>query len=98
VVDTLGLLLAVMVTAEATAERPQSQAAQRLSEDDIKRIVDASADITEVLQNAVPGDKARVYSEIGLQLTYHPAQQIVRAEVNLDPNDAGVMVRVRGGT
>jgi lipoate-protein ligase B len=49
-------------------------------------------------QNAEPEDKARVHSERGQRLTYHPAQQIVRAEVNLDPNDAGVVVCVRGGT
>ena len=34
----------------------------------------------------------------GPRLTYRPAQKIVRAEVNLDPNDAGVVMRVRGGT
>jgi hypothetical protein len=68
------------------------------SEDDIKRNVDALADIRDVLRNADPEDKAAIYNGIGLRLTYQPAQQIVRAEVNLDPNDAGVKVRVRGGT
>ena len=84
--------------AKATIERPHRQPAQRMTEDDIKRIVDALADIREVVQNADSEDKAEIYSALGLRLTYHPAQQIVRAEVNLDPDDAGVVVRVRGGT
>jgi hypothetical protein len=83
--------------ARATAERTRGDPTRRLSKDDIQRIIGELSDIREVLQNANPGDKAGVYSALGLRLTYQPAQQIVRAEVNLDPNDAGVKVRVRGG-
>lgn len=41
--------------------------------------------------------QAEIYDGLGLRLTYQPAQQIVRAEADLDPDNRGVVVRVRGG-
>jgi hypothetical protein len=51
----------------------------------------------EALHHADPEEKSRIHAQLRLELIYDPAQQSVRAEVNLDPDDAGVMVRVRGG-
>jgi hypothetical protein len=31
-----------------------------------------------------PADKAEIYSQLGLRLTYQPGQRIVRAEAHLD--------------
>jgi len=62
-------------------EHPSTQPTQCMSEDDIKRVVEALTDIHQILQNAAPGDKASIYSGLGLRPTYQPVQQVVRAEV-----------------
>ncbi|MCW2554857.1 MAG: Recombinase [Mycobacterium sp.] len=84
--------------AHATVRQTRAESNWRMTEDDIRRIIDALVDIRDILQNADPEDKAEIYNGLGLRLTYQPTQQIVRAEVDLDPNDGWVMVRVRGGT
>ncbi|WP_167450034.1 hypothetical protein [Streptomyces hyaluromycini] len=42
--------------------------------------------IRDVLADAEPQDKADVYQNLGLKLTYDPATQLVRAEAQLDPH------------
>lgn len=71
---------------------------RRLTDEDIKMTVQALGDIRDVIRNASAEDKARVYDELELQLTYNPAKKEVRAEITLDPRIHGVMVSVRGGT
>jgi hypothetical protein len=39
---------------------------------------------------AEPQDKADVYRNLGLRLTYDPAKQLVRAEAQLDPHELGM--------
>jgi site-specific DNA recombinase len=68
------------------------------TETDIRRLIADLGNMLDVLRDADPADKARVYTELRLRLTYQPAQQIVRAEANLDPHDRGAMGCVRGGT
>jgi hypothetical protein len=51
-----------------------------------------------VIKEADLEDKTKIYAGLNLRLTYQPAEQIVRAEVNLDPHAGGAMVCVRGGT
>jgi site-specific DNA recombinase len=84
--------------ATATAERTRANPQARLSEEAIKNMIQALGDIRTVIENATPEDKARVYSELGLRLTYAPGTKTIRAEINLDPNNHGVMGSVRGGT
>lgn len=84
--------------AKAPAARTAAAPGRRLTDEDIKMMVQALGDIRDVIQNASAEDKARVYDELGLQLTYNPAKKEVRAEINLDPEIHGVMVCVRGGT
>jgi site-specific DNA recombinase len=60
-------------------------------------MIQALGDIREVIQNATLEDKARVYDQLGLRLTYAPNTKTIRAEMNLDPNGRGVMVSVRVG-
>jgi hypothetical protein len=50
----------------------------------IASIVTALGDILAVLADADPADKAEIYSQLGLRLTYQPGQRIVRAEAHLD--------------
>jgi hypothetical protein len=78
---------------EATADRDG-----RMSREEIAALVAALGDILTVLAEADPADKAEVYRQLGLRLTYQPTTNTVRAEVNINPRYRGVMVGVRGGT
>ncbi|WP_319461364.1 hypothetical protein [Micromonospora sp. RTP1Z1] len=68
-----------------------------MSRSEINDLVQALGDIATVLRDADPADKAEVYRQLGLRLTYQPETQTVRAEVDLSAH-RGVMVRVRGAT
>ncbi|KAB1900676.1 hypothetical protein F8279_29300 [Micromonospora sp. AMSO1212t] len=70
---------------------------RRMSQGEITTLVTALGDITTVLRNADPADKAEVYRQLGLRLNYQPETQTVRAEVELSAH-RGVIVCVRGGT
>jgi hypothetical protein len=48
-------------------------------------VIDQLGDIRTVIADADPNDKARVYQELGLKLTYQPGKRTTRAEVVLDP-------------
>ncbi|MET8121102.1 hypothetical protein [Micromonospora sp. NPDC005291] len=63
----------------------------------IADLVQALGDIATVLRDADPADKAEVYRQLGLRLTYQTETQTVRAAVDLSAH-RGVMVRVRGAT
>ncbi|WP_131769183.1 recombinase family protein [Candidatus Protofrankia californiensis] len=86
----------------AAAERQLREATtdsdRRMSRDEIAALVEALGDILTALTEADPTDKAEVYRQLGLRLTYQPATQTVRAEVKINPRYRGVMVGVRGGT
>jgi site-specific DNA recombinase len=79
----------------------------RMSRDEIARLARSISDRAAVIQQAEAEDKADIYRQLGLRLTYAPAQATVRAEVTLDPtndktprstSNRGELVRVRGGT
>ena len=55
-----------------------------MTQDEIHGLVVGLGDIHVVLRSAEPEDKAEVYRQLGVALTYHPEEQSVRAEVNLD--------------
>ena len=52
-----------------------------MSEAEIKAIVDKLADIARVLHDADPDDKAEIFRQLGLKLTYHPGRQLVEAKI-----------------
>ncbi|MEH1028556.1 recombinase zinc beta ribbon domain-containing protein [Micromonospora profundi] len=92
--------------AQTQAERARAEpdlrvnagtAPRRMSRAEITALVDALGDIAAVLRDADPADKAEVYRQLGLRLTYRPETQTVRAEVDLSAH-RGPMGRVRGGT
>jgi hypothetical protein len=62
----------------------------------ITHMVTALGNLVTVLAEADPTDKAEIYRQIGLTLTYHPEDKRVQAEVR---PDAGMYVRMcpRGG-
>ena len=55
-------------------------------------------DLLGCSRDADPADKAEIYSQLGLRLTYQPGQRIVRAEAHLDQTPHWVFDSVRGGT
>lgn len=59
-------------------------------------MIKALADDRPMIQAAEPADKAKVYKELGLELTYEPGKQIVRAQVIFGPDIRGVIGSVRG--
>jgi hypothetical protein len=52
---------------------------------------------TAVIRQADPTDKAKIYRQLGLRLTYDPETRTVRTAVNLGTH-RGAMVGVRGST
>lgn len=66
--------------AAAEARLGQSTRRPRLTTEEITRIVSSLRDLISVLANADPADKAEIYGQLGLALTYHPCEQKVRAE------------------
>ncbi|WP_143728126.1 hypothetical protein [Micromonospora cremea] len=81
--------------AEADLQSTQQTEPRRMSRSQIADLVRALGDIATVLRNADPDDKAEVYRQLGLRLTYQTETQTVRAAVDLSAH-RGVMVRVRG--
>lgn len=65
-------------------DRPRRGGAAPPPGGQIASIVTALGDILAVLADADPADKAEIYSQLGLRLTYQPGQRIVRAEAHLD--------------
>jgi site-specific DNA recombinase len=78
---------------ETEAERARHKAAKRaatprpaatsMSRDEIASIVTTLSDVLTVLRNADPADKAEIYTQLGLRLTYQPSGQLVRTEVHI---------------
>ena len=64
---------------------------------EITALVTALGDITTVLRDADPADKAEVDRQLGLRLNYRPETQTVHAEADLSAH-RGLMGRVRGAT
>jgi site-specific DNA recombinase len=62
-------------------------------------MVNALADLRAVLRDADPADKAEIYSQLGLRLTYQPAERTVRTGMNIvRAGQHWSFERVRGGT
>jgi site-specific DNA recombinase len=51
-----------------------------MTREEITSSVTALGDLIQVLRDADPADKAEVYSQLGLTLTYHPEDKRVIAE------------------
>ena len=66
--------------AAAEARLGQGTRRPRLTAEEITRIVSSLRDLISVLANADPADKAEIYGQLGLALTYRPGEQKVSAE------------------
>jgi hypothetical protein len=54
---------------------------QRMTEAEIRSIVDKLADIARVLRDADLNDKSEIFRQLGLKLTYHPGRRLVEAKI-----------------
>ena len=67
-----------------------------MTADEIAALVEQLGDIMAVLSRADPADKAEVYRQLGLKLTWYHETQTAHAEI--DPLRRWEKVGVRGGT
>ncbi len=89
--------------AETSQERRRLEAvlgrtpSTRLTAADVKALVASPQDITATLAAADPGDKAKVYAEMGIDITYHHDGRVV---VESQPRvvESGVGERTRTST
>ncbi|MET8177728.1 zinc ribbon domain-containing protein [Streptomyces sp. NPDC005336] len=89
--------------ARAEAElRASSKGGEGLmSRDEIARLVRSIQDLAAVVRQAEPEDKAEIYRQLGVRLTYDSGKHKVLAEMRPDQHSheaRGLSVRVRGGT
>lgn len=89
--------------AETEAEKAMYQLSNRptevrprMTEEEITSIVDKLADIARVLHDADPDDKAEIFRQLGLKLTYHPGRRLVQAKIEVPQH--WQIDSVRGGT
>lgn len=71
----------------------RGQSTTRLTKEDIKALVESLRDITATLAEADPADKAAVYSEMGIEVTYHADGRVL-----LESRPGVVNDGVGGGT
>jgi len=70
--------------AQKIAAQAQIRAAtgqRRMTRDEMAGIVAALGDLVQVIRDADPADKADLYTQLGLTLTYRPQKQLVEATV-----------------
>jgi site-specific DNA recombinase len=81
----------------ATIEQPAS-GSRRMTREEITATVQQLGDIIDVLREADFADRAEVYQQLGLRLTYDPDERKVRVQSQPAAHPCGESVRVRGGT
>lgn len=80
----------------AEAELTACSRSGRLTTDDVRQLVVYAGDLVEALSAAEPADKAALYANLGLSLTWHPDRRV--CAVRVEPGSACSKVRVGGGT
>ena len=68
---------------------------QRMSRDDIHAMMDTLGGLLNALRHADPADKAEVYQELGVRLTYNHTEHTVLAETR--PTSSVCVVSVSEG-
>ncbi|WP_222623364.1 recombinase family protein [Streptomyces armeniacus] len=92
---------AVRAQAETKLRPPRSGTDTGISREQVADLIRAAGDLTQVIHQAAPADKAEIYQKLGLRIRYVPAQQKVLVEAHLNqhiPDTRGAPVGVRGGT
>ncbi|MGP4044489.1 hypothetical protein [Streptomyces sp. 2A115] len=87
--------------AEAELRTTAQGPGARMTRDEIARLVRSISDLAAVVHQAEAADKAEIYRQLGLALTYDSGKQKMLVEMNLNQHSAttrGLPVGVRGGT
>ncbi|WP_198351808.1 hypothetical protein [Streptomyces typhae] len=87
--------------AEAGLRTTPQGPGSRMTRDEIARLVRSISDLAAVVRQAEAADKAEIYRQLGLALTYDSGKQKVLVEMYLDQHSSatrGLPVGVRGGT
>lgn len=74
---------------------PCPQPTKAMTREQITTLIQQLGDITTALAEAEPTDRAEVYRQLGLRLTYHPKQQKVRVQAQPVTDSYGDLVHVR---
>jgi hypothetical protein len=61
--------------AEARLRKQSGTGRRRMTRDEVTSLVKALGDVMRVLKDADPADKAEIYGQLGLTLTYHPNEK-----------------------
>ncbi|MCM3884111.1 recombinase family protein [Frankia sp. R82] len=89
---------AAKTTAERNLREARRTQTQTLSHEEIAALVEELGDVASALGEAEPAEKADLYRQLDLRLTYQPSTNTVKAELKINSAYRGVMERVRGGT
>jgi hypothetical protein len=94
---------AAALARDAGQARPKP--GRQLTEDDIGALITALGNLRDVIRDAGPAEKAAIYDQLELKVTYQPGEAKIRAEVTIGPENhveqaeqCGDTGRVRGGT
>jgi hypothetical protein len=68
----------------AEGERRALHTTRRMNRDEISTVLTELGDLARVVVQAEAADKAKLYRELGLKLTYRPQKQLVEAKVTPD--------------
>ncbi|GAA3252799.1 hypothetical protein [Nonomuraea helvata] len=68
----------------AQVQLRQTGGKRRMTGEEIENMVNALGNLVQVLFEADPNDKAEIYTQLGLRLTYQPQKHLVEAQ--LQPN------------
>lgn len=91
----VGRWIAEVRAERLAAERQLADAAPapKLTKDEVRALVASLHDMVAVLRDAHPADKAAVYAELGISMTYHPDGRVL-----VESRPACSQVSVGGGT
>ncbi|WP_261561628.1 hypothetical protein [Frankia tisae] len=85
-------------TAERKLREARKEEERTLTREEISTMVETLGDMASALAEAEPAEKADLYRQLNLRLTYQPTTSTVRADMKISATYCGVMDRVRGGT
>ena len=77
---------------------------RRLTDDDIRTLITALGNLRDVIRDARPAEKAAIYDQLDLKVTFKPGEAKIRAEVTIGPenyveqrSNVGIRVVSEGG-
>jgi hypothetical protein len=89
--------------ARDASQQARSKPSRRLTEDDIRALITTLGNLRDVIRDATPAEKAAIYDQFDLKITFKPGEAKIRAEVTIGPENyaehaeqCGDTGRVRG--